>query len=769
MDPESTIERRHLATRTRSLAEAAAVAEVRIPALTILAHPDPRRIGERAPLAPLAGGQELALSRLEPLFGSPSGGRRRPLGDPHLSRKPLILSALPEAGVRLRIAGRARVEADGRVVKNRRDFSTADLERGTVLLISQRIALLLHRVELLPDDELPGFGLVGESTAVTELRRQIARVADLEVSVLLRGETGTGKELVARALHHTSPRRSRPFVAVNMGAVPSTLAAAELFGASRGAFTGADRWRRGYFARADGGTLFLDEIGEMPPEVQVLLLRTLESGTIQPIGGERAQQVDVRVVAATDARLEAEIEAGRFRAPLLHRLSGFEIRLPPLRHRRDDVGRLLIHFLRQELEALGELWRLERAHEAPQPWLPAPLVARLAAWSWPGNVRQLRNVTRQLVIGNRGAAQLAATAEIEALLAPDAPAAEVEPTPRTNDLADAAGSTEPAESTGQPVVKTLLGIEWADRDALADPRESRHAFDLMRRHQRTARALLPDYDGLEIAGAEGFLLLFDRPSDAVGYALEYHELVADLARDTGKELQARAAVYLGEMLVYRGLPEEVARGAASLEIDGLSRRRTARLTALASGRQTLLNRGAFELARQAAQGGHPLAQPAVRWLEHGPHRFAESAQPVEIFEVGLEGAAPLAAPVAGEDVRPLEGSADPGSSTAVDAAPSVATRRGGYRNPREVSDDELLRALLAHQFRLQPTAAALGISRTSLYALVDKSPRVRKARDLNREEIEGARDSCTGDLDAMAAELEVSRKGLRRRMTQLGL
>src|SRR5262249_13655296 len=149
------------------------------------------------------------------------------------------------------------------------------------------------------------------------------------------------------------PRRDGPYLALNLGAVPPALAAAELFGAARGAFTGADRRRAGHFERAHRGTLFLDEGGEAPPEVQVLLLPALESGEIQPVGSEAPQRVDVRVVAATDADLEAAVAQGRFRAPLLHRLRGCEIRLPPLRERRDDVGRLLVSFLRRELAELG--------------------------------------------------------------------------------------------------------------------------------------------------------------------------------------------------------------------------------------------------------------------------------------------------------------------------------------------------------------------------------------------------------------------------------
>jgi len=244
-----------------------------------------------------------------------------------------------------------------------------------------------------------------------DLRAAIGRAAALAAPVLLRGETGTGKELVARAIHEASPRRKKPYLAVNIGAVPPTLAASELFGAARGSFTGADRRREGYFERADGGTLFLDEIGEAPHEVQALLLRTLENGEIQPVGADAPRRIDVRVIAATDADLEKLVADGRFRAPLLHRLQGDPIRLPPLRARRDDIGRLLIHFLRQELEAAGALHLLDDPGPQGRPWLPAHLVARLAAADWPGNVRELKNVARRLAGG--------ADAEVPAELPPD--------------------------------------------------------------------------------------------------------------------------------------------------------------------------------------------------------------------------------------------------------------------------------------------------------------------------------------------------------------
>ncbi|WNZ66047.1 sigma-54 factor interaction domain-containing protein [Myxococcus sp. MxC21-1] len=215
-------------------------------------------------------------------------------------------------------------------------------------------------------------GIVGHGEGIHRVREDIIRVADLAVPVLIRGETGTGKELVARAIHASGPRRAGPFVSVNLGALAKELVAAELFGAQRGAYTGASRDREGYFRAAEGGTLFLDEVGEAPPEVQAALLRVLETGEIYPVGGHTPVPVDVRLVSATDAHLEARIQERTFKAPLLHRLAGFEILVPPLRERREDVGLLFLHFARQELEAMGEGGQLTSADPRAEPGCPRP-------------------------------------------------------------------------------------------------------------------------------------------------------------------------------------------------------------------------------------------------------------------------------------------------------------------------------------------------------------------------------------------------------------
>ena len=233
------------------------------------------------------------------------------------------------------------------------------------------------------------------------LHRQIAMAAATDAPALLRGESGTGKELVARAIHAASARRGAPYQAVNLAAVPPSTAAAALFGHVKGAFTGADESRPGYFGDANGGTLFLDEIGDASAALQPMLLRALETGEVQPVGDRRSRAVDVRIIAATDSDLNVAVDEGRFRLPLLHRLAGIEIEVPPLRARRDDAARLLLNFLRESLADLGASAVLESDASARRSWMPASIVAALLRHRWPGNVRELRNLARQIALGAR--------------------------------------------------------------------------------------------------------------------------------------------------------------------------------------------------------------------------------------------------------------------------------------------------------------------------------------------------------------------------------
>ncbi|MDJ0865098.1 MAG: sigma-54 dependent transcriptional regulator [Myxococcota bacterium] len=230
--------------------------------------------------------------------------------------------------------------------------------------------------------------LIGSGPAMREVFETVRKVAETDLTVLVRGESGTGKELVAQALHQRSPRRKRPFVAVNCAAISRELVESELFGHEKGAFTGADARRVGRFEAADGGTIFLDEIGDMPPETQAKVLRVLQEQCFERVGGNRPVSVDVRVVAATHRDLEEQVAAGSFREDLYYRLKVVEIELPSLRERPQDVPALAEHFLGQVAE------RLER----PLMPISAAALGRLARHAWPGNVRELRNVIEQAAV-----------------------------------------------------------------------------------------------------------------------------------------------------------------------------------------------------------------------------------------------------------------------------------------------------------------------------------------------------------------------------------
>jgi two-component system response regulator AtoC len=230
--------------------------------------------------------------------------------------------------------------------------------------------------------------IVAASARMIDVLELIERTAEFKSTVLLTGESGTGKEVLARALHAQSPRRHEAFVAVNCGAIPENLLESELFGHSKGAFTGADRARRGLFVEANGGTLFLDEIGELPAPLQVKILRALQEEEIRPLGASKPQQVDVRVVAATSRDLEADVESGRFREDLFYRLNVVRIEVPPLRERREDIPLLVDHFLMRFRDLLGK----------PVRGIAEDALERLILYPWPGNARELENVIERAVI-----------------------------------------------------------------------------------------------------------------------------------------------------------------------------------------------------------------------------------------------------------------------------------------------------------------------------------------------------------------------------------
>jgi DNA-binding NtrC family response regulator len=269
----------------------------------------------------------------------------------------------------------------------------ACLEDGSVIeLGATRLTFRLSdepfEIRLAHEDRFEG--LLGRSVAMRELFAICDKVAPTEAPVILQGETGTGKDLVARALHARSLRRDRPFVVLDCAAIPPGLIESELFGHEKGAFTGAIAARAGVFERADGGTVFLDELGELPLELQPKLLRCLESGEVMRVGGERPIRVDFRVIAATHRDLPRSITENRFRADLYYRLAVIRLAVPPLRDRREDIPLLAAHFARA---VLGD---------AARPALPADtldaLFGELTRHDWPGNVRELRNVVERAII-----------------------------------------------------------------------------------------------------------------------------------------------------------------------------------------------------------------------------------------------------------------------------------------------------------------------------------------------------------------------------------
>ncbi len=278
--------------------------------------------------------------------------------------------------------------------------------------------VLRQRNRQLTAEHAIGRRVVCESAAMRHLLDATSRVAAKEITVLVRGETGTGKELIGSLLHAQSRRAEGPLVRFNCSAIPAELAEAELFGHTRGAFTGASQARAGFFAEANHGTLVLDEVGELPLAIQAKLLRALQDGEIQPVGSGRVEKVDVRIVACTNRDLGAEVRAGRFREDLYYRLAVVELEVPPLRERREDIPALAHEFALRYADRFGA----EGVRLAPA------LVDRLAAADWPGNVRQLENVVARMVAlsggGEIGPESFGATASAEP--APPAPAPRVD-------------------------------------------------------------------------------------------------------------------------------------------------------------------------------------------------------------------------------------------------------------------------------------------------------------------------------------------------------
>jgi two-component system, NtrC family, response regulator AtoC len=312
------------------------------------------------------------------------------------------------------------------------------------------------------DEQFDHYGIIGRSRAIQEVIRRAELVAETKSTVLIMGETGTGKELVARAIHDRSAQRDMPLIKVNCAAIPETLLESELFGHVRGAFTGATGTKKGKFALADGGTIFLDEIGTMSPTLQSKLLRVLQEREFEPLGAERTEKVDVRVIAATNRDLRQMVAEGKFQEDLFYRLNVIPIEIPPLRDRREDVPALIDHFARKHSQRIGR--RIERIDDA--------VLGELQRYDWPGNVRELENTIERAVVLSPGANISAHSISV-------------------------LGAATP-QTTGLPSLKLRQNIEWVERETIRRALESaggvkKDAAELMGISQRALSYYLAKY------------------------------------------------------------------------------------------------------------------------------------------------------------------------------------------------------------------------------------------------------------------------------------
>jgi two-component system, NtrC family, response regulator AtoC len=309
-------------------------------------------------------------------------------------------------------------EVDELLALARRAVRSRRLQTEKQYLISERDADFNH------------YGIVGRSRAMQEVISRAGLVAETKSTVLITGETGTGKEMVARMIHHRSAQREMPLIKVNCAAIPETLLESELFGHVRGAFTGATMTKRGKFALADGGSIFLDEIGTMSPTIQSKLLRVLQEREFEPLGAERTQRVDVRVIAATNRDLKQMVSDGKFQEDLYYRLNVIPIELPPLRERREDIPVLLEHFVEKHRQRTGK--RIDALDDT--------VVEALQRYDWPGNVRELENTVERAVVLATG--PVLTTASISMVGATSAP------------------------SPGLPSLRLHQNLEWVERETI---------------------------------------------------------------------------------------------------------------------------------------------------------------------------------------------------------------------------------------------------------------------------------------------------------------
>jgi DNA-binding NtrC family response regulator len=366
--------------------------------LSIIFHPQTDRAGEFAVLDRRRRSRVLGRGSVEFRRGPTQDGA--PLQERHVSRRALEIEFKGDGLVLRRPAGSCRCRVGGTELDHERHLNQQALVRGVPLLLAHSVVLwLAYTQEPMQEDGVPDFGLVGGSRYMQGLRNQLLQAARSDLDVLLLGATGTGKEVVANAIHAAGQRAARPLVAVNVAAIPESLAPAALFGAARGAFTGADRARRGYFQQAAGGTLFLDEIGDAPAQIQPQLLRALQQREIQGVGAA-VEKIDLRVISATDADIDGS--GSGFKSALRHRLGAVEIVLKPLQQHREDIGELLNHFFALAFSREGRADLLPCSASSARSvagW--AGLYHACLCYHWPGNVRQLINFCNQIAVASR--------------------------------------------------------------------------------------------------------------------------------------------------------------------------------------------------------------------------------------------------------------------------------------------------------------------------------------------------------------------------------
>src|SRR4051794_6273717 len=312
------------------------------------------------------------------------------------------------------------------------------------------------------DEQFDHYGIIGRSRVMEEIIQRAERVAETKSTVLITGETGTGKELIARAIHNRSAQRDMPLIRVNCAAIPESLLESELFGHVRGAFTGAATTKKGKFALADGGTIFLDEIGTMSPTLQSKLLRVLQEREIEPLGSERTDKIDVRVIAATNRDLRQMVADGKFQEDLFYRLNVIPIEIAPLRERRDDIPALVEHFVKKHAQRTGR--RFEKIDES--------VLSALQQYDWPGNVRELENTIERAVVLSPGG--VITSRAVSVLGGPS------------------------QQQAGLPSLKLRQNIEWVERETIRRALESaggvkKDAAELMGISQRALSYYLAKY------------------------------------------------------------------------------------------------------------------------------------------------------------------------------------------------------------------------------------------------------------------------------------